>query len=439
MRKIKWERAGKGLQYYSHDTRKHGVNFDRCLRGRYKIDGKETVIVFGWESEWVAGEKARRKATGEKISRISFVDYCKGELLRLKDNARKGSGPTTIKEERELAEIKRKEKDQARATEEKEATTFGEYFRSVYYPIAKTSKKQRSHEQELSHFNLWLNPVIGEMRLKDIRPMHLERVKRNLLNAPIITRGKKPKKDPVKKQARSPRMIQYVFATGRQCWNYARRDGLVSGEWPGKEVKIPKVENQRMRFLTDAEGDQLLAGLKERSQQLHDICLLSLDSGLRAYEIFSLMWNRVDLEQGAVKVFDSKGRDRVVYLTGRAVDMLKALPKRSGLVFKSRTDEQIKEISNAFNREVDSLGWNDGVKSRKDKLVFHSLRHSYASRLVARGVDLYVVGQLMGHSDLTMTRRYSHLRPDTLQAAVGLLDNPEPQADVIDLRSNGKK
>jgi len=75
MTRIKWERAGKGLQSYSHDTRRYGVKFDRCFRGRYKLKGKETVIHFGWESEWVAGERARIKQAGEKASRLSFVEY----------------------------------------------------------------------------------------------------------------------------------------------------------------------------------------------------------------------------------------------------------------------------------------------------------------------------------------------------------------------------
>ncbi len=415
-KKIEWIKTRYvGVRCFRHSERKHGVQFDKSFHVRFNGDGKLWQSSLGWSSEGMTAEKASMK------------------LSEYKQNFKAGKRPWTITMEREDSERKAQAKVEAKATLEKESMTFGEYFEKIYYPIAKTSKKQRSYEQELSHFNLWLNPAIGNMRLRDIRPMHLERVKRNLLNAPVISRGKKPKKSSVKKQARSPRMIQYVFATGRQCWNYARRDGHVAGEWPGKEVKIPKVENQRMRFLTDAEGDQLLAGLKERSQQLYDICLLSLDSGLRANEIFSLTWNRVDIDQKSVKAFDSKGRDRVVYLTDRAADMLQALPERQGLVFKSRTGEQIKEISNAFNREVDSLGWNEGVHSRKDKLVFHSLRHSYASRLVARGVDLYVVGQLMGHSDLTMTKRYSHLRPDTLQAAVGLLDERKQQADVIPL------
>ena len=433
---IQWYKIGKGLQAYNHDTRKYGKRFDRYIRGRYMVDGKFRIIPFGWESEFAKAEKARLDAEEGDARKRSLFEYATGQLERLRANAKKGRGPATLKEARALATEKAEAERAAKAAKERESLTFGEYFEKIYYPIAKTSKKRRSYEQELSHFNHWLNPVIGNMRLKDIRPIHLERVKQNLLNAPVISRSKKPSKKTVRKKSRSPRMIQYVFATGRQCWNYARRDGLVFGEWPGKEVKLPKVENQRMRFLTDEEGDRLLTGLKERSQQLHDICLLSLDAGLRANEIFSLTWNRVDLDQKAVKVFDSKGKDRVVYLTDRSVDMLRRLPRDNDLVFKSRTGDQIKEISNSFKREVESLGWNDGVKSPKDRLVFHSLRHSYASRLVSRGVDLYVVGQLMGHSDLTMTKRYSHLRPDTLQAAVKTLERGKP--DVIPLAANGK-
>ena len=418
----KWYKVGKGLQAYNHKSRKYGKRFDRYIRGRYMVDGKINNNPFGWESDFAKAERSRLQAEGGGVAKRSFLEFAAGELERLRANAKAGTGPATLKEDKALADEKAKAEEDARLLKERDAITFGEYFEKVYYPIAKTSKKQRSHVQEISHFRLWLNPVIGKMWLKDIRPINLERVKKNLLE-----------------KSRSPRMIQYVFATGRQCWNFARRDGLVPREWPGKEVKLPKVENKRMRFLTDAEGDLLLEGLKERSQQLHDICLLSFDSGLRADEIFSLRWNRVDLVQNSVKVFDSKGKDRVVFLTGRTVDMLQGLPK-DGLVFKSRTGEKITEISNSFDREVNDLGWNDGIKSRKDKLVFHSLRHSFASRLVARGIDLYVVSQLLGHSDLSMTQRYSHLRPDTLQAAVNSLEHPEreeeAQSKVVKLRAN---
>jgi site-specific recombinase XerD len=124
-------------------------------------------------------------------------------------------------------------------------------------------------------------------------------------------------------------------------------------------------------------------------------------------------------------------------MTDRVAKMLQCLPKDGELIFLSREGKQIKEISNAFDRAVKELGLNDGIEDSRDKLVFHSLRHSFASRLVERGVDLYTVSKLMGHSSISMTERYSHLRPATLQAAVKTLE--QPTADVIPLVVNGKK
>ena len=80
-------------------------------------------------------------------------------------------------------------------------------------------------------------------------------------------------------------------------------------------------------------------------------------------------------------------------------------------------------ISNSFARVVDEMGLNKGVKDVRQKVCFHSLRHSYASWLVEQGVDLYVVKELLGHSTLALTERYSHLANDTLQNAVKLLEN----------------
>jgi integrase len=424
-----WIRAGKGFEYREHPSRKHGIRPDRYFRGRYKVDRKTVTVAFGWESEGKPGKG-------------SFHDRCMTQFLSLKSNARHGSGPVSLKEKRKL-EAERQEKEKAISEKRaKENMTFGEYFEKKYYPDAKTSKKQRSYEQEFSHFTHWLKPVLGEMPLKDIRPLHLERVKRNMLNAPPVTR-KKTKKEGNRQQkkgikGRSPRMIQYVFSTFRQVWNHARRNGFVAGDWPGKGITIPKVENRRMRFLSDGEADLLLDKLRERSQQLHDICLLSLDAGLRAGEIFSLRWNRVDLEKKTIKVFDSKGRDRVVFMTDRVEQMLQGLPREGKLIFLSRTGERIKEISNAFDQAVKDLGLNEGVTDSRDKLVFHSLRHSFASRLVERGIDLYTVKELMGHSTLAMTERYSHLQPNKLKSAIDSLGQGTA-SKVVPLEKTAKK
>jgi len=71
---------------------------------------------------------------------------------------------------------------------------------------------------------------------------------------------------------------------------------------------------------------------------------------------------------------------------------------------------------------VAALGFNNGVTDPRQKVVFHPLRHTFASWLVEQSVDLYSVKELMGHGTLAMTERYSHLSPDKLRRAVKPLE-----------------
>ena len=334
-----WISIGQALQYRKHSTRKHGVRFDRYFRGRFTVDGKTKTFGFGWESEWNEQNKTR-----------SFFDKCQSDVLKFKRNARKGKGPTTPKEEREQEEAKRQKAEALETQKEKEAISFSEYFQETYYPIAKTSKKPRSYEAEYSHFKNWLEPVLGNIPFRDIRPFHLERLKSNMLKAGPIERGRKKKVGRVSrakkqkgKKGRSPRTIQYVFATFRQVWNHAHRDGFINRVSPSKQVKLPRIANKRTRFLTYEEADLLLEDLSERSQQLHDISLLSLHTGMRAGEIFSLTWNDVHTDQGTIDILDAKGGDRPAFMTNEVREMFerlftylhKALEKGAGPVFFS--------------------------------------------------------------------------------------------------------
>jgi site-specific recombinase XerD len=58
--------------------------------------------------------------------------------------------------------------------------------------------------------------------------------------------------------------------------------------------------------------------------------------------------------------------------------------------------------------------FNEGVEDTRQRVYFHTLRHTFASWLVQRGVDLYKVKELMGHEDIKMTMRYAHLAPEGL-------------------------
>ena len=96
-----------------------------------------------------------------------------------------------------------------------------------------------------------------------------------------------------------------------------------------------------------------------------------------------------------------------------------------------------------FRDTVSDLGFNEGITDRRDKVVFHTLRHTYASWLVQNGIDLYTVMRLMGHSTIAMTERYAHLAPNNLKNAVKTLEDSinrersdNENAELIDFNYN---
>lgn len=398
----KWKKTKHpGVRYREHETRKHGIGKDRYFAIRYQMDGKRHEEGTGWTSE---GWTAERAAV---------------ELAELKKNFRLGEGkPLTLQEKRE------REKQKKQKTE-KDALTFGEYFENSYYPSAETSKKAGSHKKELEHFKLWIAPVLKSMEFKKITPIAIERIKKNLLDG-----------------GRSPRTIQAIFTTVRTIWNQARRDRVVFEDSPTKQVKIPKFDNRRQRFLTHDEAAALLEDLQKRDFKVYRMAFLSLHTGLRAGEIFSLKWGHIDTERGLIRVSDGKsGKSRAAYMTGEVKEMFLRM-NRGGpedVVFPNSDGERFTEIPKTFKSAVDTVGLNKGMADRRQKVCFHTLRHSFASWHVQGGTDLYTVKELLGHGTIAMTERYSHLSPEGLKNAVkrfenGIAEAKEEKSNVIELR-----
>ncbi|WP_257243223.1 tyrosine-type recombinase/integrase [Desulfovibrio legallii] len=74
-----------------------------------------------------------------------------------------------------------------------------------------------------------------------------------------------------------------------------------------------------------------------------------------------------------------------------------------------------------FQEAVEACGFNHGVNDRREKVCFHTLRHTFASWLVQNGTPLALVSRLLGHKDIRMTMRYAHLAPDQGMQAVSVL------------------
>lgn len=389
----------RGVRYYEHPTRKHGVKFDRYLAIRYQQDGKRIEEGIGWTSE--RDPEDDQNWTEAKAALV---------LERLRGAAKHGKteAPTRITEKREIERQRKEAEKQARDLAEKENVTFGYYFEKVYFPTFETGRKKDTTRKGKEHFKNWIKPVIGDTPLKDVKPFAIEKIKKNLLDA-----------------KKTPRSLQYIFATIRQAWNMARRDGLVSGDSPTKSVKVPKVDNRRVRFLSHKEAETLLKALQEKDRLTHDLALLSLHTGLRMGEMASLKWSHIDTDRGIIRIMDPKGGEgRAAFMTARVKAMIEAMKQRepNDYVFTTETGKRVNDTPIIFAEVVSSLGLNNGIADPRQKVCFHTCRHTFASWHVTAGTDLYTVKELMGHSVIAMTERYSHLAPGTLQNATRTLE-----------------
>jgi integrase len=180
---------------------------------------------------------------------------------------------------------------------------------------------------------------------------------------------------------------------------------------PAQGVKAPRVGAGRLRYLQQTE---LLAVLKVCPTWLWPITALAVTTGMRRSEILGLRWLDIDVKNGRIMLPQTKnGEGRIVYLNVNAMAAINSLPAGVGTakLFPNVTPEQ---ASMKFLRACRSVGIQD--------FRFHDLRHTAASWLRMSGSDIHAVASLLGHKDLRMTARYSHLSPEFLSDAVTRLD-----------------
>jgi integrase len=189
-------------------------------------------------------------------------------------------------------------------------------------------------------------------------------------------------------------------------------------------VRLEDEPEGRLRWLTPEEANRLLAAARaSRNPDLADLIELSLFTGLRQSEALELTWDRVDRSRGVLLLEVTKsGRRRQVPLNEAADAVLaRRGPKEDGLVFSSSKWDHYR------------TAWEFAVKRAKlTDLHWHDLRHTFASWAVQRRVSLYELKELLGHSTLTMVKRYAHLAPEHLRTAAAALDGilavPEPDS-----------
>ena len=152
---------------------------------------------------------------------------------------------------------------------------------------------------------------------------------------------------------------------------------------------------------------------------LTPMVLLTINTGMRRGESFSLKWENVNFHTCTLTVeggLSKSGSTRHIPLNEEAVEVLKAWRDQSSvsvLVFPGKAGGQLVSISKVWASVMNSAGIKD--------FRFHDLRHTFASNLVMKGVPLNTVRELLGHQDMSTSLRYAHLAPDHKAEAVAKL------------------
>lgn len=282
-----------------------------------------------------------------------------------------------------------------------------QWFDQYVVPNNKLSE-QRNRRYIL---NRVLVPFFGKKRIKEITSRSIE-----LYKAAKI------------KQGLSNKTIKNHLTLLNRCLATAYDWLELSGGPP--KIKWPKCAPPEMDFLSFNECESLLSHADGLDREM---ILTAVRTGMRQGELKGLQWSSINWENRTVAVRHSldngtktlvspkSNRIRYVPIEADVYEVLFRRKEKTGYVF---SDEQGRPFDHKrLSKRLHTVCEKAGLR----KIGWHTLRHTFASHLVMRGVPLTAVKELLGHASITTTMRYSHLAPSMLRSAIDVL-NPKSLA-----------
>lgn len=241
----------------------------------------------------------------------------------------------------------------------------------------------------------------------------------------------------------SPYTIRSRLSCLKVAFDMAQKRGWLKAIPP-----FPTVESgyRKLRWANDAEIKKLRVACDqtiryEVAAVMQDVMTALLDTGARVGELVKVREDSITIRgrKTYVAFLDRKGGDNLsIPLTTAAEEALYRLLAsdywmrrvRGARESAKRRESAQNWVTHQFTEIRDRAGLPD--------VSAHTFRHTFASRLVQRGVDIYKVQKLLGHSDIRMTERYSHLAPSSLDDAIDLLEPADDRVTKLDDYRNPK-
>lgn len=282
----------------------------------------------------------------------------------------------------------------------------------LFLEYSKCNKK--SYKADIVSTNLLLK-YFGNLDLQDITPSIIEDFKIKIKN------------DRGNKNATINRHLQALS----KMLNLAVANNLLDKN-PMWSVKKLREDNHKVRVLSIEEEKRLFAEIergyevigRERIKKiiypylhLKPLIVCALQTGMRRGEIFNLKWSCIDFEYGFVELLETKsGKARRVPISQKFMNIIENLEHVSEYVFVNpQTNEPYVDIKNAFHTVLEKANIKD--------FRFHDFRHTAATRMLEKGADIRTVQEILGHSSVVVTQRYTHTTPQYKKNAINLLND----------------
>ena len=210
----------------------------------------------------------------------------------------------------------------------------------------------------------------------------------------------------------APATINREMACMKHLYTVAIKWGKTTRN-PVKDVKLFKESNSRTRYLEFEETERLIGSCEA---YLRDIVIIAVNTGMRMGEIFNLQWEHIDLKRKIIYLMETKNGDmREIPMNDRVAGTLFNIVQNADIpyIFHNKQGKPFTSVKKSFATAL--------RRSRISNFRFHDLRHTFASHLAIKGIDLNTIRELLGHKSMRMTLRYAHLNQEHKQQAVNVL------------------
>jgi|GEM_PF-141058 len=330
--------------------------------------------------------------------------YCVKKRTDILNQIRAGETPTQIKNKRVIKLIK----------------TF-DMISEEYYKDRTLVLSAKNLKNSKSFYKNHIQPFLGDMDIETITTKDIDNISLNKIDK------------------YSQKTVTSIVEHISTIFNFAIKNKLFKNINPAINAKKYKVDNQRTRFLSLEEIKQLIESVKD-NDVLYLFVVLSLSTGGRLKSICNLKVKDIYFNTKFIELRDFKNQtsykaflkndDKFLNILQTQIedkDPTEFLLGRGTLVANVRYIERNipKILTELFNQHINedktNLTPEQLAENRREKVVIHTLRHTFASQLVIHGTPIFTVKERMNHKDIKQTMRYAKLAPDSGRSDVDSL------------------